>query len=110
MPSPAPKRAYGRNLADFGDLHPAEKDLLDKCAHGKVAKLGDDVPADDSDPGKLVRASFLRFLLLGGDEQAPVHEQGVQLFGAWIQGKLDLKNCFVPHGLKLEKCKFDEFV
>jgi hypothetical protein len=109
-PSPAPKRAYGRNLADFGDLHPAEKILLAQCVQGEVANIGDDVPADDTDPGKVVRASFLRFLLLGGDEQAPIHEKGVQLSGAWIQGQLDLKNCFVPHGLKLEKCKFDESI
>lgn len=104
------KRAYGRNLADFGDLYPAEKILLDQCATGKVAEIGNGVPVDSSDCNKIVRASFLRFLLLGGDAQAPVHEKGVQLSGAWIQDQLDLKNCHVPYGMKLEKCNFDKLI
>ncbi len=105
---PPPKRAHGRSLADFGNLHPAEKILLEKCAIGAAATIGNGVPADGSDRFKIVRASFLRFLLLGGDEQAPVHEQGVQLFGAWIQGELNLENCHVPHRMALSECKFDE--
>lgn len=107
-PMAAHKRAYGRSLADFGTLLPAEQILLAKCAHGEMARIGDAVPVDSSDPNKVVRASFLRFLLLGGDEQAPVHEQGVQLVGAWIQDQLDLTNCLLPHGMTLLECKFDE--
>ena len=105
-PLPVPKRAHGRSFSDFGDLHPAEKILLANCARGEKAKVGDDVPSDGTDTDRVVRASFLRFLLLGGDEQAPVHEKGVQLFGAWIEGQLDLENCLVPHGITLSKCKF----
>ncbi len=102
------KRAYGRNLADFGDLHPAEKILLDQCAKGKVAEIGNGVPVDSSDCNKIVRASFLRFLLLGGDAQAPVHEKGVQLSGAWIKDQLNLENCLVPHRMTISRCKFDQ--
>lgn len=105
---PVPKRAQGRSFSDFGELHPAEKILLANCARGEKAKIGDDVPSDGTDTDRVVRASFLRFLVLGGDEQAPVHEKGVQLFGAWIEGQLDLENCLVPHGIKLSKCKFHE--
>jgi hypothetical protein len=107
-PMPATKRANGRNLTDFGNLSYAENILLTQSAQGKVAKIGDTVPADDSDPDKKVRAGFLRFLLLGGDEQVPVHEQGVQLFGAWIQGQLNLENCLVPHRMTISRCKFDQ--
>jgi hypothetical protein len=32
-----------------------------------------------------VRADFLRFLMLGGDKDAPIHEKGVQLQGAWME-------------------------
>ena len=108
MSMPVPKRAYGRTLADFDPLLPAEQILLEKCAKGEKASIGNVVPSDDSSNNKIVRASLLRFLLLGGDEQAPVHEQGVQLFGALVQGQLNLENCRVPHGITLENCKFDE--
>lgn len=109
-PSPVPKRAYGRKLSDFGDLRPAEKILLNQSAQGKIAEIGNGVPADSSDYNKNIRASFLRFLLLGGDEQAPVHERGVQLSSAWIQDELNLENCRVLHGMKLTKCKFENSI
>jgi hypothetical protein len=110
--TPAPsstvtKRAHGRSLADFGELFPAEQKLLACSAKGECARFGDAVPADASNPYTIVRADFLRFLLLGGDEQAPVHEQGVQLVGAWIEGELDLGNCVVPHGVNLAMCRFN---
>ena len=107
LPFPATKRAHGRSLADFGELLPAEQKLLDCCVTGEEAKVGDAVPFDDPDPKTIVRADFLRFLLLGGDEQAPVHERGVQLIGAWIAGELDFGNCVLPHGMALVNCKVD---
>ena len=104
---PIIKRPYGRRLSDFGELKEAEKILLDCCATGREAKIGEAVPTDDSGPNTIVRAGFLRFLLLGGDEHAPVHERGVQLKGASIEGNLDLENCVVPRGITLVKCKFN---
>ena len=108
MPLTKNKRAHGRSLADFGELLPAEQKLLDCSATGKEARFGDRAPADDSDPTKIVRASFLRFLLLGGDEQTPVHEKGVQLIGAWIEGPLELSGCYVPHGMALMACTLNK--
>lgn len=108
IPMPVSKRAYGRSLADFGTLLPAEQTLLNQCAQGKVAGIGSVVPTNGSDHNKIVRAGFLRFLLLGGDEQAPVHEKGVLVSGAWIQDQLDLENCLVQHGMTLLNCKFDK--
>lgn len=107
IPFTVHKRAYGRSLVDFSPLLHAEQILLDQCALGEEAEISDAVPVDEADPKKSVRANFLRFLLLGGDEQAPVHEQGIQLQGAWIQGPLDLDNCRVQHRISLTKCKFD---
>ena len=104
---PIIKRPHGRRLSDFGELKEAEKILLECCATGQEAKIGEAVPTDDADPNTIVRAGFLRFLLLGGDEDAPVHERGVQLSGAWVKGDLDLENCVVPHSVTLFKCKFN---
>jgi hypothetical protein len=104
---PIIKRPFGRSLSDFGELKKAEKTLLECCATGEEAKIGETVPTDDSDPNKIIRAGFLRFLLLGGDEGAPVHEKGVQLHGAWIEGALDFQKCFVPHGMRLLMCRIN---
>jgi hypothetical protein len=57
-----------------------------------------------------VRAPFLRFLLLGGGEQAPVHERGVQLAGAWIEGVLDLAGGRIPFNASLWHCRFTELL
>ena len=104
---PITKRPYGRRLSDFGELKEAEEILLKSCKDGQLAEIGEAVPTDDSDPNKIVRAGFLSFLLLGGDEDAPVHEKGVRLIGASIEGDLDLENCVVPHGITLVMCKFN---
>ena len=54
-----------------------------------------------------VRADFVRFLALGGDEQAPVHERGVQLSGAWLLGHLDLEAVRIGVPLLLEDCRIE---
>ena len=51
-----------------------------------------------------VEAEFVRFLLLGGDAGAPVHEAGVLIRNAWITGKLNLNECKVERSLHLENC------
>src|SRR5699024_9317932 len=57
---------------------------------------------------KYVRADFLRFLLLGGDEQAPVHEHGVMLQGAYVAGELMLRSCSIPVSMMLQECFLPE--
>lgn len=70
---------------------PAERTLLQACRIGEIAVISKQRPEHASEENT-VRAAFLRFLLLGGDHSTPVHEQGVQLQGAWIAGELDLEN------------------
>lgn len=58
-----------------------------------------------------VRADFLRFLLLGGDELTKVHERGVMLYGAFVTGTINLNGCSISGGLMLSKCYFShEFI
>lgn len=62
----------------------------------------------NSDKTTIIRACFLRFLALGGDETAPVHEKGVWLQGATIEGQLDLDGVTLPFDLFLLDCRFDK--
>jgi hypothetical protein len=96
----------GRTLAEFQPLQPAETELLQACAEGKVTELGKERPIEKTKVNA-VRASFIRFLALGGDDEAPVHEHGVQLAGAWIEGVLDLQGAVTPSNLSLNRSYFE---
>ena len=96
----------GRTLAEFQPLKPAEQKLLEACRQGTFAHISDTRPKAASEDNT-VRAAFLRLLALRGDEQAPVHEHGVQLSGAWIAGELDMEAVRVPSNLTIGGCHFD---
>jgi len=96
----------GRTLAEFQPLKPAEAQLLDACKSGLLADLGDSRPSAESD-ANTVRANFLRFLALGGSDEAPIHERGTQLSGVWITGILDLTDATVPSSLAIRQSHFD---
>lgn len=87
-------------------MHPAEEKLLDACRTGVTAVIADERPEEQTEDN-LVRAGFLRFLALGGDERAPVHEHGVQLRGAWISDELDVAGATIPRNLSCLRCYFD---
>jgi hypothetical protein len=61
---------------------------------------------DPEDREVRVRARFLRFLALGGDESAPVHESRLDLRGASIAEDLDLSGCAIPQPLVFARCDF----
>lgn len=100
-------QAHGRSLCDFKPLKPAEDALLAACRQGRFAEISENRP-DAPTPLNTVRADFIRFLLLDGDESAPVHGQGVRLRGAWIEGALDLENMRTSAVLDCRKCRFAE--
>lgn len=104
-----PVAVTGRRLSHFLPLEPAEQLLLDCCRTGEMARLAEQRP-EAPDSTNRIRASFLRFLLLGGDEQAPVHERGVQLSGSWVVGQLDLEGCVVPSNVTLGNSHFDDLL
>ncbi|MCF7964111.1 MAG: hypothetical protein K9L79_01085 [Methylobacter tundripaludum] len=96
-------KPHGRALADFGQLNLAEQKLLDACRSGETADISEHRP-ERPDVLNTVHASFLRFLALGGDEHAPVHENGVSLQGVWVEGELNLVSAILPHSLGLVNC------
>ncbi len=99
------KQPVGRSLGDFGSLHPAEITLLEACQRGGLASLDASRP-DRADAKNTIRADVLRFLLLGGDHDHAVHEHGVRVCGAWIEGELDLEGAESSVGLRCEHCSF----
>jgi hypothetical protein len=122
-------RAFGRNLSDFFNpgtvaLPRAEQGLREAAARGvqyrgaltaaqRGAALGDPEQPRGSPPGAegaVVRADFVRFLLLGGDDDAPVHENGVQMANGWVSGVLDLNECRAIRSLVLQDCVLDSGV
>ena len=101
------RKPKGRTLAEFEPLQPAEEMLLDACWQGKVARIAASRP-EAAHENNTVRAGFLRFLALGGDGQAPVHERGVRLQGAWITDTLDMTSASIPSDLSMLHCQFNE--
>lgn len=97
--------SHGRTLGEFTPLHPAEKELLKHSQAGSVALIGNKVP-DERTPSNIIRAAFIRFLLMGGDNRVSVHDRGVRVTGAWIIGELDLSYSRVSLPASIEKCKF----
>ncbi len=110
-PSP-PLKAKGRSLSDFtdadGQLPIREQQLLDDARLGQNSVPAPKRPDQKPPDTEHVRADFIRFLMLGGDDNAPVHEKGVQLSGAWIRGPLDLDECKASRSALFEQCIFDE--
>jgi len=98
-----PARPAGRTLAEFKDqdtetgLLPAEDALLACARQGELCVL-------DKHEKPPIRASFIRFLALGGDDEVRVHEKGVDLLNATIEGQLDLTQCKDVLPLALDDC------
>jgi len=76
----------GRKLADFGALWPAEKRVADEMWDGRVVVIGEDVPSDDAPKEVHLRASFVRYLALGGCDRLKPPDGGVAIWGAYIHG------------------------
>jgi hypothetical protein len=97
------ERAQRRTLAEFGALGAAEQELLEACRTGEFAWIADERPKEKSNDNS-VRPAFLRFLALGADDDCLLHEKGVQLHGAWIDGDIDLECCRIGSDIRLFSC------
>jgi len=94
-------------LDDFRPLLPAEAEIVARLQSGTFDRLGDGVLPAGPDPARLVRAAFLRFLILGGEAGCRPHEKGVLVRGAWISDVLDLEACRVFRDIGLNDCHFE---
>ena len=92
-------------LQDFEPLLLAELILLRAAATGEIAKVGYRRPRTAT-PDVRLRAEFLAFLARGGGAGAPVAGRRLQVLGACIIGRLDLRGADVPMSLWLYRCVF----
>ena len=103
-----PEMVTFASLAELQPLLPAEAAVVSSLRSGDFDRLGDGSRPEAADPGRIVRAGFLRFLLLGGEEGCRPHEKGVLVIGAWITGVLDLEGCRIPRDIGLNDCQFEQ--
>lgn len=101
-PPPLP---HSPTLHDFEPLLLAELILLRAAAEGSIAKIAYQRPRNAT-PDVRLRAEFLAFLARGGGEGAPVANKRLQILGACIVGRLDLRHATVPVDLWLYRCVF----
>lgn len=84
------------------------------CLDALIERFGREVwhwrAVDLDDAAVRVRADVLRVLLLGNDPSAPVHELGVQLFGAHIVGRLNLTGADDVARLDCQDCYFESSI
>jgi hypothetical protein len=108
------KRVYQPTIKEVkGDQEwsALEIDLLRECKGGFVAFLigRDDLPHDQSDPDRRIRAGLIRYLMLGGcdcghPDSCRPNPVGVSLKGGWIDGELDMQGCTSRLDLSLHSC------
>lgn len=102
-------KAYGRSLADFPDLTAAERALADCARKGDWWDASAPLPGETATAPRphRVRGEFVRFLVLGGDDDAPVHEKGPRIRGAIISSDLDFTGCKDMRVFALENCEIE---
>ena len=90
----------------FQPISPAETRLLDGLSHPeRTVFAGGELP-EKSDEDCLIRAEFLRAVLLDPDTR--VDAKGIRLRGAWVKGALDLQGASLPFDLTFSSCHFSD--
>jgi hypothetical protein len=96
-----------RSLADFQPLHAAEAKVVASLGSGDFNRIGNGLCPTGNDPARIVRAEFLRLLILGDSDDLRLHEKGMRLSGAEVTGILDLEGCRIARDIALTDCRFD---
>ncbi|MGA7326474.1 MAG: hypothetical protein WBX25_18795, partial [Rhodomicrobium sp.] len=91
------------SLQDFQPLKPGEQKLLADALEGTQSSLGQVRPEAPAE-GNEVRADFFRFLALGGNPASPVHESGLRIQGAYIDGAVNLTGARAVRPVWIQQC------
>ena len=93
------------DLSAFEPLRPAEELVLRAYLNDDIARVGlrrPIVPVSDI----MVRGSFVAHLARGGSN-VRFTPRSVQIVGAWIEGRVDLRDAHVAESLWFYRCVFD---
>lgn len=101
----------GSKLEDFLPLLPAEEKLRHCAASGEgcvVDEFTGNRPTEASKQNS-VRAEFLRYMIMDGCENSPVHARGINLVGVFVlcADTLDLEAIHICKDLIVENCFID---
>jgi hypothetical protein len=91
------------SMQDFLPLSPAEEKLLGAALAGKPCVFGVTRPGAAAEASQ-IRAGFLRLLALGGENRNAVHESGLRVQGAYIDGAVNLSGATGVAPLWIEDC------
>lgn len=100
------KQPEGSLLGDFSPLLPAERAVIQAVKKGMPAVISLTRP-DSGEDNNTVRAEFLRFLLLGGDNETPIHDFGIGIGGAFVSGILNVGYSRLRYRLAAIRCTFE---
>lgn len=94
---------------DFENLNGPEQQLVKCCWEGRIwmpEKWNGERP-EEKTTDNTIRADVIRFLVMNKYADYPLHELGVMVWGAWIEGILNLTHCRAAVRLSLKGCQFD---
>jgi hypothetical protein len=104
--------------AEFNRLSESEIKTLRAAAKGTTAYCGpnkrdddltnDPAQADNWSTDRQVRSGLIRWLCLDPDARRCVDPRGIQLYGAKINGALDLSFAIVHFPLRLSRCRLSD--
>lgn len=99
-------------MTHFNDLAPfseAEAKLIAECSDPERLTFGDgSLPAEgEANPAVSLRAAVLRQILLATPGAPVLHDKGLRLRGARIDGALDLQGCDCARDITLSHCRLD---
>lgn len=83
----------------------AEERLHEHARAGRICTFATDVP----DAERTISAAYLCYLIMGG-ESNEVHQRGIRLTGAVIEGNVELQECETKLSLYCNNCDFSGFV
>jgi len=92
-------------LKEYEPLTEAEEKLVADCAAGGRITIGDGELPDEETGEVSIRAGLIRMLLTGSEPELFLHDKGLRLRGAWINGSLDLQGADIAKDLSLTACR-----
>lgn len=97
-------------LAQIGksSLTDAERNLIKCCQKGEACVFNSGIRPNKESNSTSIRAELLRLLITGGSESCKLHRSGLQLKGAWIKGKLNLRFSEAQGTTEMVQCHFVE--